>query len=253
MRKKIIASFLAVTSFVSFSGINVYADDEITTENVILEENADATVEESPYLPYEQTKQIIVQNAFNESVERLEYCKDLNITTDVTEKINEELTKNLIIDNVSLAVGTSADTLTEELSDLTEKKQLKEPEAGDILYDSFSADYDEEFLLAVIIFCEAGNQSYEGKIAVGNVVLNRVVSPRFKQNTIEDVIRAPGQFQPVGMGWYDRELRKGTVNESCLQAARDALNGVNIVGDCLFFHRTHGNDPGIILGDHVFY
>ena len=132
-------------------------------------------------------------------------------------------------------------------SETVEKEKL-----GNVLYSDLALDADDEFLLAVIIYCEAGNQSYEGKVAVGNVVLNRVASPRFP-NTIREVIYAPGQFSPVGMGWYEKELAKGTVNESCLQAARDAMNGVDIVGDALFFHVAHEGEEGYILGAHVFY
>lgn len=50
-------------------------------------------------------------------------------------------------------------------------------------------------MLAAIIECEAGNQSYEGKCAVGSVVINRVADPRFA-NSISGVIYAPYQFSP---------------------------------------------------------
>ena len=49
-------------------------------------------------------------------------------------------------------------------------------------------------MLAAIIECEAGNQSYEGKCAVGSVIINRVRNPRFA-NTIQEVIFAPGHFR----------------------------------------------------------
>lgn len=56
-------------------------------------------------------------------------------------------------------------------------------------------------MLAAIIECEAGNQSYEGKCAVGSVIINRVRNPRFA-NTIQEVIFAPGQFSPVASGRF---------------------------------------------------
>ena len=208
-------------------------------------------IQAEEYKQYEQTKQIIVKNNFDEKIERLEYCNTIN-TCEVTQKINIELSKKLILSSVNNKLFAAANNLEEELGSFTKNKS-KEKQVGKILYSDLNVTYDEEYLLAVIIFCEAGNQSYDGKIAVGNVVLNRVASPKFKQTTIEDVIRAPGQFEPVKTGWYDSELRKGTVNESCMQAAKDALNGVNIVGDCVFFHKTKGYDDGIIIGDHVFY
>ena len=62
---------------------------------------------------------------------------------------------------------------------------------------AMSASDSEVYLLACIIEWEAGWEPYEGKLAVANVVLNRVRSSRFKQNTITDVIYAPGQFTGV--------------------------------------------------------
>lgn len=109
---------------------------------------------------------------------------------------------------------------------------------------------EEVMLLAALIQCEAGNQSYEGKIGVGAVVCNRVKSSRFP-NTIAEVIYAPGQFTPAGNGKVAARLQAG-VNDECIQAARDALAGETTVGDALYFRRA-GNKTGYVLGDHVFY
>lgn len=109
-------------------------------------------------------------------------------------------------------------------------------------------------LLAAIIYCEAGNQSHEGKIAVGAVVLNRVNSSAFP-NTIESVIRDPGQFSPVKSGKFDRTLNSGNIPESCYQAAQDVLSGANTIGNALFFRnpKKAGAHSGITIGDHVFW
>ena len=60
-----------------------------------------------------------------------------------------------------------------------------------------------EELLASIIFCEAGNQSFTGQVAVGAVVLNRMANEAYP-DTMEEVIYQPGQFCPAGSGWLDR-------------------------------------------------
>lgn len=109
---------------------------------------------------------------------------------------------------------------------------------------------EEVMLLAALIQCEAGNQSYEGKVGVGAVVCNRVKSGRFP-NTIAEVIYAPGQFTPACNGKVAARLQAG-VNEECIQAARDALAGETTVGDAMYFRRA-GNKTGYVLGDHVFY
>ena len=107
-------------------------------------------------------------------------------------------------------------------------------------------------MLAAIIECEAGNQSYEGKCAVGSVVINRVADPRFA-NSISGVIYAPYQFSPVASGRFAIVLARGA-NAACTQAAVDVLNGyINI--NALYFHVYNSavDKGGTVIGDHVFY
>lgn len=107
---------------------------------------------------------------------------------------------------------------------------------------------EEVKLLAALIYCEAGNQSYNGKVAVGAVVLNRVESKRFP-NTIKGVIYQRGQFTPAMTGKLGRVLNSGSIPSSCYDAAQDALDGKNPVGNALFFNTGHGRFK---LGDHYF-
>lgn len=107
-------------------------------------------------------------------------------------------------------------------------------------------------MLSAIIECEAGNQSYEGKCAVGSVVINRVADPRFA-NSISGVIYAPYQFSPVASGRFAIVLARGA-NAACTQAAVDVLNGyINI--NALYFHVYDSSVDvgGTVIGDHVFY
>lgn len=110
---------------------------------------------------------------------------------------------------------------------------------------------EDLYLLANIIYCEAGCEPYIGKVAVGNVVINRVKSNR-QPNTIQGVVYAKGQFSPVRNGSLDRALRRSSADESCYQAALEALSGAKPVGDKLFFRRVNGR-PGQVIGHHVFY
>ena len=96
------------------------------------------------------------------------------------------------------------------------------------------------------------NQSYEGKCAVGSVVINRVADPRFA-NSISGVIYAPYQFSPVASGRFAIVLARGA-NAACTQAAVDVLNGyINI--NALYFHVYDSSVDvgGTVIGDHVFY
>ena len=87
----------------------------------------------------------------------------------------------------------------------------------------------EKELLAALIFCEAGNQPYEGQVAVGAVVMNRVNSGQFP-DTITDVIYQSGQFTPAMTGWLDSVLASDGYTDSAMQAAADALAGSNPIG-----------------------
>lgn len=109
-------------------------------------------------------------------------------------------------------------------------------------------DLAVEKMLAALIFCEAGNQPYEGKVAVGAVVMNRVASGRFP-NSIKEVIYQRGQFTPAMTGKLDRVLASGRIPSSCYEAARAALNGESTVGSAMYFNTSHGSFK---LGDHYF-
>ena len=114
-----------------------------------------------------------------------------------------------------------------------------------------SADADELKLLAALIQCEAGNQPYEGRVAVGAVVLNRVRSGAYP-NTIYGVIYASGQFTPAQNGTVAKVYNSGKIYDMNYQAAQAALNGESTVGSACHFRRVNGRE-GIIIGAHVFW
>ncbi|MDO4312554.1 MAG: cell wall hydrolase [Eubacteriales bacterium] len=108
--------------------------------------------------------------------------------------------------------------------------------------------YEKE-LLASIIFCEAGNQSFTGQVAVGAVVMNRIASSAYP-NTMEEVIYQSGQFSPAGSGWLDQVRSSRGYTESAMQAAEAALAGENPVGGCLYFDQ---GGYGMQIGAHYFH
>ena len=110
---------------------------------------------------------------------------------------------------------------------------------------------EELKLLANIIYCEAGSESYVGKVAVGNVIMNRVKSAS-QPNTITEVVYAKGQFSPVRNGSLQRALSSDKADAACYQAAIEALAGAQPVGGKLFFRRNNGRS-GQVIGHHVFY
>lgn len=127
-------------------------------------------------------------------------------------------------------------------------------EAGLIGFNDLSSitfDKGDIDLMAAIIECEAGGEPYVGKVAVGNVVMNRVRSPKFP-NTVLEVLYQNRQFSPVGSGRFAVVLARGA-NATCYQAAQDAMNGSAPVGNCLFFRTPIPGLVGMNIGGHVFY
>lgn len=112
-----------------------------------------------------------------------------------------------------------------------------------------AAQQAEKELLASLIFCEAGNQPYEGQVAVGAVVMNRIKSSSYP-DTMEEVIYQSGQFSPAMSGWLDRVRANQGYTEVAMQAAEDALAGSNPIGDCLYFSV---GGYGTRIGDHLFH
>lgn len=115
---------------------------------------------------------------------------------------------------------------------------------------------DEELLwLAATIQAEAGGEPYTGKLAVGSVIMNRVNSSSFP-NTIVGVITQNMQFASYRSGAVSLYMNKGP-NSTCMQAAREVLNGAR-VGSYLFFMTKKWADYyGIasydMIGNHAFF
>ena len=85
-------------------------------------------------------------------------------------------------------------------------------------------------LLARIISAEARGEVYEGQVAVGAVILNRIEHPSFP-DTLSGVIYQPGAFTAITDGQFNEP-----VAESAYRAARDALNGTDPSGGAIYYY-----------------
>lgn len=109
-------------------------------------------------------------------------------------------------------------------------------------------------LLARIISAEARGEPYEGQVAVGAVILNRIEHPSFP-DTLSGVIFQKGAFTAVTDGQFDKP-----VSDSAYSAARDALNGWDPTGGCIYYYNPKKTSnkfiwsrPVVItIGDHRF-
>ncbi len=139
-----------------------------------------------------------------------------------------------------------------ETNEEIKERELAELEAKrHVNYGEYTTDADTTLLLAALIQCEAGGEPYEGQVAVGAVVMNRVRSPAYP-DSIHGVIYASGQFTPALNGKVNNVYNSGKIKQSCIDAANEALSGISNVGDLTHFRRNDGRD-GLVIGHHVFY
>lgn len=156
---------------------------------------------------------------------------------------------------VSIEEELAAQKAKEEAAKAAEEAQkaqaTTEAASKTVQNEPTQATVDDATLLAAIIMCEAGNEPYEGQVAVGAVVLNRVRSGSYP-NTISGVIYQRSQFSPAGNGRLASVLSSGNIYNSCRQAAADALEGMDPTNGAHSFHRANG-DAGLVIGNHVFF
>ena len=107
-------------------------------------------------------------------------------------------------------------------------------------------------LLANLIYCEAGAEAYEGQLAVGAVVMNRVLSSCYP-DTIVGVIYQNKQFTPASSGRLELALASDKATANCYKAADEAMAGVTNVGNCVYFRMPVEGLTGIRIGCHIFY
>ena len=154
-----------------------------------------------------------------------------------------------MIENVKIAAVEAKIAYEAKLEEERRAAEEAERIAREKAEEEAAAQQAEKELLASLIFCEAGNQPYEGQVAVGAVVMNRINSSSYP-DTMEEVIYQSGQFSPAMSGWLDRVRANQGYTEAAMQAAEDALAGSNPIGDCLYFSV---GGYGTRIGDHLFH
>lgn len=161
----------------------------------------------------------------------------------------EEITTK-IVDSATTYLSETANY--ENLNNAPEAAQPVDPLPRMVIPAS---DYDI-YVLSCQVHAESNNQPYEGKLAVANVIINRVKSPLYPDNIV-DVIYQPGQFPPAYTGVLDNILANGP-SEECVKAAYDALYGNNNIGDFLYFNMASAVNKSLYsrvvqIADQTFY
>lgn len=134
----------------------------------------------------------------------------------------------LSINNINVFSSVNKFKIISVASDLDEKKEEKQSSTST---NTPSGD-DMVKLLARLINGEARGEPYEGQVAVGAVIMNRVKSAKFP-NTIAGVIYQKGQFSCVTDGQFNAAIEE---NSTVYKAAQDAMNGSDPTNGALYFY-----------------
>ncbi|HOM02563.1 MAG TPA: stalk domain-containing protein [Acetivibrio sp.] len=201
----------------------------------------------------EEDKKVVIKDDYN-YIELIIGSKECHINA-----VKQEMDTSPEISNgrtmvplrfVSEILGCSVDWNQTTYTVSITKDGIKVPE--ECIYNRNYTDEDLMWL-ARIVTVEAGGMSLEGKVAVANVVLNRVKSPSFP-NTVYDVIFQKGQFPPA----YKSGFKELVPPDECIVAAKMALEGVNNIGNCLYFNNRPFTSRGGSLykkieGEYFYY
>ncbi|MDO5573208.1 MAG: cell wall hydrolase [bacterium] len=114
-----------------------------------------------------------------------------------------------------------------------------------------TGDVNDVMLLAALIQCEAGYETYAGQVSVGTVVMNRLKIGNYG-NTVYSVIYAKNQFGPAGSGKVAAVYAQGP-RAICVQAAQEAMAGTSYIGAATHFRNIRSGYPGVVIGNHVFW
>lgn len=265
---KLLVSILTAVVLTGFGTSTVFASELTTSSGQTAQDTTEATVN--------------IQNNTEDQSSEAE-AEDIQATTEEDGTVIED--KDALINaeadtNGSAEDGTYVEEDTEEVVEATEVSEEEEKEAK-VKKPSYSEE--DLRLLACLVYSEAGNQSYNGMLAVANVVLNRVKSDAYwHADTIKEVIydkkwavqfavtiknskgvstldKALKSYDTGKFSGSNAEAQKKSMNQA-IKAAKAALNGKNNIGSFLCFQNKRSASSikkkysdYKIIGDHIFY
>jgi spore germination cell wall hydrolase CwlJ-like protein len=181
-----------------------------------------------------------------------------SITEEKQEVTTEASTDNKSDKNkVTTSTTTEAATTEATTTEATTEAANNKTESYVTARGSISLSESDINLMAAVLTYECGGESYEGQLAVANVILNRLQSGVYG-STVSDVVYATNQFSVVGTSAFNNCVANGSAQASCIQAVKEACAGTNNIGSYKFFRTTQIADTAsyssyVTIGNHVFY
>ena len=248
--------FFSAGSFSDFLNKNNYIEQLSSYEEKVLQDYKDAQAameakEAELQLAMEQLEYKVQVVAEQSRVSGL-VSKTANSINATDSQISEAEAEALAYEKRIKEQEENITALKAKLAEEIRLAQLASQSSWRDISEVSFADGDRD-LLANLIYCEAGGEPYAGQVAVGAVVMNRVLSSVFP-DTVTGVVYQNGQFSPVASGRLALALAEGKATGSCYQAADEAMKGATNVGNCVFFRTpVDGVTPKYRIGGHIFY
>lgn len=271
--RKLLLCMLAGIFLAGFANIYTYAAEE--DQNIAT--TTDTTIEaaEVPSTEADTDKTAVTENTVTAEPKQEDTAKDTVADTvtedkeaqtdktaeaDKTTETEKKTTKTTEKAAVKKSTAKAAKKTTAKATTKTAAKKTTEKKA------TVNYSKSDLRLLSALIYCEAGGESYNGKLAVGIVVMNRVRASAFP-DSVKSVIYQKYQFGPVRNGALNKALSEydsgkftSSREKECIKAAKEALSGIKSItvsgksksfGSYLFFSgRLSGSTYK--LGNHQF-
>lgn len=188
--------------------------------------------------------------------DKIEVNEDIEAIEGWIAVIYEENTCYMSADYLTIDVELSTGMTMEEIKEqkrLEEERKKAEAAAKKKAKEQAAVDNASDVeLLAALIYCEAGAESYDAQLAVGACVVNRMKHKNYP-DTLRGVIFQKNQFTPAGSGKVARILLKNKMSASCIKAAKAALAGEDNTNGCRSFRLASTGRKGIVYGKIVFF
>lgn len=173
--------------------------------------------------------------------------------TVTNEKEVEESEETTETTETTESSDTTQTVTTQETTETTTDNQIAVTETTRAAVSLSAEDIN---LMAAVIYLESGCESYEGQLAVANVIITRLLSGAYG-STVSDVVYAPYQFTVVNSSQMDDLIANGAPS-SCVTAAQEAAAGRNNIGSFSCFKpswnvNTSALSSYVVIGNHVFY
>lgn len=269
--RKLLLCMLAGIFLAGFANIYTYAAEE--DQNITNTVDTTKETAEVPSTEADTDKTAVTENTVTEEPKQEDTAKDTaedaatvteekEAQSDKTTETEKKTTKTTEKAAVKKSTAKAAKKTTAKTTTTTKTTAKKTAEKKATVNYSKT----ELRLLSALIYCEAGGESYNGKLAVGIVVMNRVRASAFP-DSVKSVIYQKYQFGPVRNGALNKALSEydtgkftSSREKECIKAAKEALSGVKSItvsgksksfGSYLFFSgRLSGSTYK--LGNHQF-